>query len=357
MRDPKLATFTIRNGGARPTAIRYTNSQLERLRSLAATARSLGDDNIVLRRGALLHTDTAIANPSRLEPLEAPSAGPSRIRINISDGRSTDIGNVAAHWELARMLLDFVKPPESARPAPARDPMVRQWYRATVAWMEQHEDHEIDHVDRAHELFPDDPDMLFLTACMHETFASSHIQSAVRSAVVPSGFSFGLGSDRAELRKAEALFRRAIAARPRFAEARLRLGRTLTLLGQPAAASTELREAIDSTNDPLLQYYGHLFLGAAEEALSRFDEARAAYERAAALYPASQSPLLALSELARRRGDRGAALRAMELVFALPAAEPERADPWWTYHVAQGRDADALLRAVWKPFRKSDVSR
>jgi len=354
MRDPKLATFTIRSAGPRPTSIRYTNSQLGRLRSVAATARSLGDDNIVLRRGALLHTDTAIANPSRLEPLEAPSAvGPSRIRINISDGRSIDIGNVAVHWELARMLLDFVKPPESARPAPTRDAMVRQWYRATVAWMEQHEDHEIDHVDRAHELFPDDPDVLFLTACMHETFASPHMQSAVRSAVVPSGFSFGLGSDRAELRKAEGLFRRAIAARPQFAEARLRLGRVLTLLGQATPAAAELRKAIDSTNDPLLLYYGHLFLGAAQEALSRFDEARAAYERAAALYPASQSPLLALSELARRRGDRGAALRAMDLVFALPAAEPERDDPWWTYHVAQGRDADALLKELWKPFRKN----
>jgi len=208
-----------------------------------------------------------------------------RVLVRPLYGRSIDIGNVAVHWELARMLLDFVKPPESARPAPTRDAMVRQWYRATVAWMEQHEDHEIDHVDRAHELFPDDPDVLFLTACMHETFASPHMQSAVRSAVVPSGFSFGLGSDRAELRKAEGLFRRAIAARPQFAEARLRLGRVLTLLGQATPAAAELRKAIDSTNDPLLLYYGHLFLGAAQEALSRFDEARAAYERALALRP------------------------------------------------------------------------
>ena len=352
MRNPRLTSFSITSNGPRPTAIRYTPNQLTRLRALAERARLAGDRNIVLRRGALLHTDVAIENPSKLEPFEGPAAGPSRIRINIADGQSTDVGNVAVHWELARMLLDFIEAPGTDRPSPARDDMVRAWYRATVAWMELRENHEIDQVDRAHDLFPDDPDILFLTASMHETFASPHIQSAVRSAVVPTGFSFGLASDRGELRKAEGLFRRAVAARPMFAEAHLRLGRVLTMLGQPAPAAAELRTAIGSTDDVLLLYYGHLFLGAAEEALRHFDDARAAYERAAELYPAAQSPLLALSELARRQGDRRGALAAMDRVFALPRTDSEHDDPWWAYHIAQGRDADALLREVWKPFRR-----
>jgi hypothetical protein len=354
MRNPKATSFSIKSQGPRPTQIRYTPNQLNRLRAVAGKALLLGDRNVVLRRGALLHTDTAIENPSRLEPFEGkPAVGPSRIRVNITDGRSIDVGNVAVHWELARMLLDYVESPDTGRPSPARDDMVRAWYRATIAWMELREDHEIDHVDRAFALFPDDPHVLFLTACLHETFAAPFIQSAVRSAVLPAGWSFGLGSDRNELRKAEGLFRRALAARPMFAEAHLRLGRVLTQLGQPATAAAELREAIATTDDALLLYYGHLFLGAAEAALARVDDARAAYERAAALYPAAQSPLLALSELARRQGDRRGALGAMDRVFALPHANSELDDPWWKYHVAQGRDAEALLREVWKPFRRT----
>jgi tetratricopeptide (TPR) repeat protein len=354
MRNPNLTSFTIKSQGPRPTAIRYTPNQLARLRAIAGKARLLGDRNIVLRRGALLHTDTAIENPSRLEPFErSPAIGPSRVRVNISDGRSIEVGSVAVHWELARMLLDYVESPDTGRPSPARDDMVRAWYRATIAWMELREDHEIDHVDHAYALFPNDPDVLFLTASLHETFATPYIQGAVRSAVLPAGFSFGVGSDRSELRKAEGLFRRALAARPAFAEAHLRLGRVLMLLGQPTAAAAELREALaTTTDDSLLPYYGHLFLGAAEEALARFGDARAAYERAAALYPAAQSPLLALSELARRQGDRRGALAAMDRVFALPHGDSELDDPWWKYHVAQGRHAQTLLEDLWKPFRR-----
>jgi tetratricopeptide (TPR) repeat protein len=346
MRDPKRSAFSIKNEGRRPTPIPYTSSQLQRLRSLAERARAHDDDNFILRRGALLHADVAMANPSALEPFEPPPAvGPSRIRMNIGDGRSIDIGSVGVHWELARMLLDYVTPAGARRPAPGGDAMVRQWYRATVSWMQKHEDHEVDHVDRARDLFPADPDILFLNACVHETWAMPRIQSAVRSAVLPTGFSFGLGSEKSELRQAEGSFKRALAARPDFAEAHLRLGRVLTLLGQPAAAVTELRVALAASDEPLLLYYGELFLGAAEESLAQYEPARASYERAAERYPTAQSPLLALSELARRQGDRAGALRANDRLFALPP-EPDRDDPWWSYHLAAGARCRRAARAV-----------
>jgi len=81
------------------------------------------------------------------------------------------------------------------------------------------------------------------------------------------------------------------------------------------------------------------------------DAARDAYERAAALYPMAQSPLLALSELARRQGNRPAALRALQRVFDLPSTEPERSDPWWRYHVEQARNVDELLEELRRPFQ------
>ena len=78
---------------------------------------------------------------------------------------------------------------------------------------------------------------------------------------------------------------------------------------------------------------------------------RIAYEQASRLFPMAQSPLLALSQLARRYGDRNGALRAIERLFALPGEERDaHDDPWWWYYVAQARDAEDLLEAMWQPY-------
>jgi hypothetical protein len=65
--------------------------------------------------------------------------------------------------------------------------------------------------------------------------------------------------------------------------------------------------------------------------------------------------LIALSQLARRKGDRAGALRSMEQLFALPAARDEHDDPWWAYYLYQGRDAEALIDAVRKPFQTKEA--
>jgi tetratricopeptide (TPR) repeat protein len=140
--------------------------------------------------------------------------------------------------------------------------------------------------------------------------------------------------------------------KPDATETRMRLGRTLGRLGRHADAAVELRQAVAANpeDDPLMLDYGELCLGAEEEALGRHDEARSAYEHAAAQYGLAQSPLIALSQLARRRGDRAGALRAIEHLFALRPEAIEREDPWWTYHVAQARNAETLLEELRKPF-------
>ena len=247
------------------------------------------------------------------------------------------------------MLLDNVRR-QIDKPSPGRDDMVRLWYRATAAWMQNREDHDTDHLNHGRSLFPDDADILFLSGCQHETYASPEIQSAMRAAVIPTGVRIDIGSDRAELRQAENFFRRALAINPSLVEARLRLGRVLSLLERHADAVVELRATIDATRDELLRYYGQLFLGAAEEALGKLDAARDAYEAAAALFPGAQSPRIALSALARRRGDRATAWKALERVFH-PPDDSEREDPWWAYHVAQTRDVDDLLERLRRPFR------
>jgi len=37
-------------------------------------------------------------------------------------------------------------------------------------------------------------------------------------------------------------------------------------------------------------------------------------------------------------------------VFDLPRAPEKSDEPWWSYHEAQGRKADALLAQLYAPF-------
>ena len=73
------------------------------------------------------------------------------------------------------------------------------------------------------------------------------------------------------------------------------------------------------------------------------DRARECFDNAASLYPRAQSPYLALSQLARRNGDRPGALRAIQHLLDLPADDRSREDPWWTYFSGSESEAQARL--------------
>jgi len=327
------------------------DDELKELARRALASKRSGDDNYILRRGAILQADVAMQIPQGNEPV-APfnGPGPDRFRMSLADGQGTAFRQVGVHWELARMLLDYVKPTGSERIAPGGDEMVRDWYRATAAWMQDRQDYDTNHLDRAREVLPADPIILFLSGSLAETYAAPHIQSALRSAVAPAGTVFAIGSDRAELRRAEGFYRRALAADSSLPELHLRFGHVLLLLEHDADAVKELRVALESEGDPLLRYYGELFLGAAEERLGHTDAARQAYSEAGALYPNAQSPHLAQSALARRLGDRATALKEMQIVFESQHADALPDDPWWTYYKSQARNADDLLDELWRPF-------
>jgi tetratricopeptide (TPR) repeat protein len=232
--------------------------------------------------------------------------------------------------------------------------MVRLWYRTTAAYQQREEELDPGHLNRGLAIFPTDPEILFFNACLHETYASPAAYSALRVPSLPTGLRLDIGSVGSELHQAERLFRQTLAQQPSFAEARLRLGRVLGLGGRHQEAVEELRRALADTEDPLLVYYGNLFLGAEENALDHTDAARTAFRQAAALFPLAQSPHFGLSQLAHRSRDRAAALEAIEPVLALPAAGHERPDPWWDYHISQGRTADERLDALYKSFTPDD---
>ena len=168
--------------------------------------------------------------------------GPRVFRLRLEDGQEVDSGLVAVHWEIARMLLDGSAPRAGEKPAPDQDDMVRDWYRATAAWMALHEDHDILHLNRGREIFRHDTVLMFLSGCQREAFAAPHIQIPTRSASIPSGYAIPLESERVELRRAEAFFRRALESDPNHVEARLRLGHVLGRLGRHGDAARELTQ-------------------------------------------------------------------------------------------------------------------
>jgi tetratricopeptide (TPR) repeat protein len=344
--------FHVSNSLRRPIPVLYTGPQVDRLRIRAQNEKIRNDENRILKRGALLHTDIAAQLPFAARSLRGePPARSQRLMVYFDDGRRLGFENAAEHWRAARLLLDQVRPKDSRndKPAPARDEIVQSWYRVTIAYQQRIQQYELGHLERALELFPDDAELNFFNGCMHETFASRRIQSVFHAVSLPKGVTFNIGSERSELRLAEASFRRALERGTDLAEARIRLGHVLGLVSRHSDAADELRRAISSTDDQLLLYYGQLLLGGELDALGNRDRARDAYERAAALFPRAQSPKLALSQIANRAGDRRAALDAIRLVLGPPVDEFDRADPWWTYHIEQGRSAGeqlAKLRAA-----------
>jgi tetratricopeptide (TPR) repeat protein len=291
-------------------------------RTLART--DLERANQILLRGAALHADIG-----RLIPEDTVRRSPNQVTAYIvRDGRWLGVRYVSIHWRLGRSLLD------SVTPEPAGHADVRAWYVSTSADLLRMRQSAaaVDHYSRARQLFPSDPAILFCSGVLHEMFGSTALQAAAESVTESNRTSAAVSSVRAELAKAERYFRDSLTYRPQHLETRVRHGRVLDHLGRHEEASEELRRAIaDGARDQLL-YLAQLFLGRAEEALEHGEAARAAFERASALYPNAQSPRLALSQIARRAGNRPAAQRELQAISALPDDQRRREDPWWFYY-------------------------
>ena len=280
--------------------------------------------NQTLLRGAALHADIG-----RLIPEDTARKSPTQKEAYaVRDGRWLGIRYISMHWQLGRSLLDGIMPD------PALEPGVRAWYHelATDLLRMRQFAAAADHFARARQMYPTDPDILFASGVLHERFGSTALQAAAESINESNRAAPTVSSARAELARAERFFRDSLAYRPDRIEARVRHGRVLDDLDRHEEAAVELRRAIAEGAGGDLLYLAQLFLGRAEEALGNREASRAAFERASALYPNAQSPRLALSQIARRIGDRAAAQRELQFISKLPDDERRREDPWWLYY-------------------------
>lgn len=312
-------------------------ASIQRLLQLTDQEAKQGSLNRILKQGALLHTDIALLELEKGTYYLDRSGGMAAY----ADGRFF-VYRKTLHWGFARELIGAISPLSS------QDPMVRQWYIATTAHMQagRLQGYAGENLKHALDRFPADPTILFFAGVLHETWASPVYQSVV----LPGRVKVSYGSEESELKLALQFFQKTLAADPNYAEAHLRLGRIMGLLGHHDQAVAELQQAAASIKDPQLLYYASLFLGREYAALSRRSEARDQYERAAMLYPTAQSPLLALSQLARSGNDLEGALLSLKRAFALPRKDPWKDDPWWVYDLAHVRDADALVAEMHRMF-------
>jgi tetratricopeptide (TPR) repeat protein len=343
--SPRLA----RPGPPGRRAPHLSEFEVEQVRTLASLSWVQADPNRLLKLGAVLHSD--IARLAKVDPavFTPPIAGRAtvaqigrsageRVVVRAPDAEFRGMEYGVVHWDLARMLLDQVAP------IPSNDTFVRQWYRATAAYLsgEGFFGEAKPHFVRASKLFPSDANLLFSHGCMQAAMAAPGVQDFVQATRLPGGLRIDIQSAGEHLGNAGDLFERALAIDPQLVEARVRLARVIAERGRHQEALKMLRQAAPLATDPVVAYFAQMFMGDAARALSDVEAAKTAYQHAADLFPRAQTPRLALSHLERRAGNTAAALAALEPLFTLSDDLPSRRDPWWDYHRGEGRYTDAL---------------
>jgi tetratricopeptide (TPR) repeat protein len=132
-----------------------------------------------------------------------------------------------------------------------------------------------------------------------------------------------------DLQDAESAYRRALAGQPDLVEARVRLGRVLTLRGA-IDESLRVLGAIGAGEDAESRYLARLFEGEALERSGKVAEAEQRYFAAFAAVPRAQSARLALARLRHLNGQRAEAAAAVRAT-ADDRGAAEDTDPWFWY--------------------------
>jgi len=332
---------------------------------LARNAVQLRGANDLVRRAAVLHADAAILG-GRMPLPDARLLDAYAKFVESRDGSVDRVVTANGHWPFARGLLDLL-----SRPRVDDDPFAATWYHATAAYlMRVQQFGEVSaHLGRAARLFPLDArvhfdlgahsEMLALPrsrlvlddARTQQTLGSTSGQRLIadprllQSAGLHVTRPGSVPTREAANAEAELRYRRALELDKAQVEARIRLGRLLTLRGRYDDALKELDAAMAVKPAPALLFYANLFAGRAARGAGQSERAGGYFTSALALYPDAQSALLGASQVALVRADLRAALARVERLETAMQTRPY--DPWWDYHLGAGRQHDALLRAMW----------
>lgn len=137
-------------------------------------------------------------------------------------------------------------------------------------------------------------------------------------------------------------FDEAVAADPDLREARLRLGRVLWRLNRPEPARACFKEVLSRSDDPVLLYLAHLFLGRIHEDQDHLAEAEKEYRAALAIRPLSEPAAVALSHARLLMGDPEGAREALGSALEQFRLRTEL-DPYKLYPMTHTREGQTSL--------------
>ena len=288
----------------------------------------------IMTQAAMLHTRAGM----QLEEsgvTQAADRTPASGAVRIGDGQQSRVRNLSAHWAIAREAFDIVGPPR------AGSPTARIWYRVASEYLQQQLNYAalVPHLEQARALFPQDARVFLFSGAAYENLAAPRVQSAVGDGTGPLP---GVSSRDDLLKEAERYLRRALELDTAMTLARIRLGRVLDLTGRHDEAADLLQQAESRAPDSINGYLASLYLGHAEELRGHDEDARAAYQRASALFPRAQSPTLALAALSWRTKSQEAAAAGLR---TLPARSLTSVltDPWWYADASHVGNVSRLL--------------
>jgi tetratricopeptide (TPR) repeat protein len=181
---------------------------------------------------------------------------------------------------------------------------------------------------------PRDPEALVATGTIYEELDAM-------------GPGWGTMEDASDpLARATELYRRAVAGKADYAEARLRLGRVLALQGHRKPAREELAQVFASSPGPEIKAFAHLFLGEIEQDEGHLDRAIEQFRLAREADPRLQPAYLSLSQALHRAGRTRAAAAAM--LEGLRSTAGGEVHAWFGYHANVLHGYRLTLDALWK---------
>ncbi len=258
------------------------------------------------------------------QPTLVANAMVMHVHIARNAERPTDIG---LHLSIGQRLADLLLIDEPTTAFRARWHLVA----GTIMFSLSRSAEAQQHFATAHKLRPEDPAILLAVGSVHEMQASMLGRSNISDEAAEQ-----------RLRQTLELYHSALSRAPDLHEARLRLARIYTLLGDVEAAATAIAAMEGRTSDGYLRFLALLIQGNIAETEGHWDQAIASYTEARSLCRACQSATLALSQAFVRTGKRAV---AQKLVDQLVNDElwPPPTDPWWLYRQGQWHSVDRLL--------------
>jgi tetratricopeptide (TPR) repeat protein len=288
---------------------RTSEARLPALKDLAA----LSETDVALGRDALL---TAFDSKEPAQVLRAAAAMRVAVLLHTEQAFSERTrGNTLEVRHQINFALVYIERLASRDPA---SPFVRKWWLMVIAFC-----HQVFAVadarqfaDRARKSVGDSPELYLAMG------ATDELEWTQRHEADGSPYFKG------DLKEAERAYRSALAAQPDLVEARVRLGRVLTLRGDPEAV--KVLEGIGDGADEGFRYLARLFEGDDFERRGDLAEAERRYLAAIPLMPAVQSAHVALAHLRHSMGARAKAAEEVEITTR-DRVTADTADPWFWY--------------------------